>query len=199
MESTAPWKENRWLPGVLNYTQMEELRKCGLIQNSKGKIGRNDSAIDLHLTSEAYIMKRGSIKPFSRNYSDIIKDTYYADPHKTSKDEFHLKRGKCYIFKIKENLHPAIVHDSPFHGQATAKSSIGRVDVIARLIVDGMKEYEKFTPKEVTTGEMFLEVTPITFDVIVKEGISLSQLRFCNGDFENSIINSTLTSHVESF
>lgn len=188
MESTAPWKDNRWLPGVLNYSQMEELKKCGLIQNATGKIGRNDSAIDLHISSEAYIMLKGSIKPFNKNYSDIIKDRYYAEPLPANDNIFHLKTEHCYVFKIQERLHPAIVNSSPFYGQATAKSSIGRVDVIARLIIDGMKEYEKFAPKEVTTGEIFLEITPITFDVIVKEGISLSQLRFCNGDFENSVI-----------
>ena len=77
---------------------------------------------------------------------------------------FHLKKGRCYVFKTQENLHPAIVNSSPFHGQATAKSSIGRVDVIARLIVDGMKEYEKFTPKEVTSGEMFLEINIVWRD-----------------------------------
>jgi deoxycytidine triphosphate deaminase len=187
MESTAPWKDDRWLPGVLNYIQMKELKECGLIQNSAGRIGRNDSAIDLHLSSEAYIMTKGSIKPFEKNYSDIIKDHYYAEPHNPlSNNTFYLEKEQCYVFKIQEKLHPAIVNSSPFYGQATAKSSVGRVDVIARLIVDGMKEYEKFTPNGVTTGEMFLEITPITFDVVVKEGISLSQLRFCNGDFEVS-------------
>ena len=31
---------------------------------------------------------------------------------------------------------------------------------------------------------MYLEITPINFNVVVKEGISISQLRFCNGDFD---------------
>jgi dCTP deaminase len=187
-ESSEPWKDSRWLPGVLNYIQMDELKKCGLIQNATKLIGRNDSALDLHLSSEAYIMLKGSIKPFERNYSDIVKDKYYAEPLLASDKIFYLRKEHCYVFKIQEKLHPAIVNSSPFYGQATAKSSIGRVDVIARLIIDGMKEYEKFTPNEVTSGEIFLEITPITFDVLVKEGISLSQLRFCNGDFENSMI-----------
>jgi DNA topoisomerase IA len=58
-----------------------------------------------------------------------------------------------------------VCKDTPIYGQATAKSSIGRVDVIARLIVDGMSEYEKFNPDEVDSGDMFLEITPITFNV----------------------------------
>ncbi|HWB28433.1 MAG TPA: 2'-deoxycytidine 5'-triphosphate deaminase [Chitinophagaceae bacterium] len=189
MESTSPWKDERWLPGVLNYAQMTSLKKCGLILNSTGTIDRDASALDLHLSSEAYKMEKGSIKPFNKNYSDILNDGFYAAKLTTDSDgSFTLKVNECYVFKIAERLHPAITHDSPFYGQATAKSSIGRVDVIARLIVDGMKEYEKFSPKEISTGDMFLEITPITFDVKVKEGISISQLRFCNGDFEDSII-----------
>lgn len=191
MESPAPWKNNRWLPGVLNYKQLQELIDCGLIQNATGKIDLDASALDLHLSSEAYKMRRGSIKPFNKVYADILKDPYYADEHIKEADEsFLLKTGNCYVFKIKEQLHPAITGNSPFYGQATAKSSIGRVDVIARLIVDGMQEYEKFIPDRVkeSTGQMFLEITPITFDVKVKEDITLSQLRFCNGDFDDSII-----------
>ena len=76
----------------------------------------------------------------------------------------------------------------PIYGQATAKSSVGRVDLIARLIVDGMKEYEKFNPNEIDSGEMFLEITPITFNVRIAEGKSLSQLRFFYGKIEDSII-----------
>jgi len=189
MATNAPWKDERWLPGVLNFSQMGSLKDCGLIQNAIGKIDKDASAIDLHLSADAYEMLRGSVKPFDRNYSDILKDTYYAKRHEKEKDDtFHLKTGNCYVFKILEKLHPAIINQSPFYGQATAKSSIGRIDVIARLIVDGMKEYEKFIPEEISTGEMFLEITPITFDVKVKSGESISQLRFCNGDFDNSLI-----------
>ena len=53
---------------------------------------------------------------------------------------------------------------------APAKSTVGRVDVLARLIVDGMRTYEIFNPIGLKKGlgEMYLEITPITFDVKVK-------------------------------
>jgi len=62
--------------------------------------------------------------------------------------------------------------------------------VLARLIVDGMYNYEGFddTMWEGGNGSMFLEVTPITFHVRVKEGSSLSQLRFFYGKPEQSIV-----------
>jgi dCTP deaminase len=72
--------------------------------------------------------------------------------------------------------------ENSIYGQATAKSSVGRLDVLARLIVDGMDTYEGFDPKKEPTGNMFLEITPITFDVRVKPGISLTQLRLFYGE-----------------
>jgi dCTP deaminase len=187
--STTPWKDERWLPGVLNKAQMISLMDAQLIIGAKMDIDEDASALDLHLSSEGYRMKQGSIKPFNKSYRDIITDTIYAEIlPKESDGSFLLEKEQCYLFKIKEKLHPYI-KQSPIYGQATAKSTVGRVDVIARLIVDGMKEYEKFNPKDIDkSGEIFLEITPINFNVKVKEGISISQLRFFNGEIENSII-----------
>ena len=81
------------------------------------------------------------------------------------------------MFKLQERLEREL-GVAGFHGQATAKSSIGRVDVLARLIVDGMDTYESFDPAGLIkgSGEMYLEITPMTFGVRVREGRSLSQL-----------------------
>ena len=46
-----------------------------------------------------------------------------------------------YIFKLNERLESGL-SEIGVHGQATAKSSVGRVDVLTRLIVDGMVTYE---------------------------------------------------------
>jgi dCTP deaminase len=191
MTSTTPWKDYRWLPGVLNKDQMNALIDAYLILDiDRGnEIDWDASALDLHLSNEGYKMIKGSIKPFNRSYLEIIKDKTYAEKIiPDEKGHFLLEIGNCYLFKIKERLSPCI-KQTPIYGQATAKSTIGRVDVIARLIVDGMKEYEKFNPDEVESGEMYLEITSITFNVKVKENISISQLRFFYGSIEDSIIN----------
>jgi dCTP deaminase len=56
--------------------------------------------------------------------------------------------------------------------------------VLARLIVDGMADYEKFEPTEAAEGSglLYVEITPITFDVCVKADVALTQLRFFLGD-----------------
>jgi dCTP deaminase len=195
-ESIAPWRDYRWLPGVLNKKQIIKLIEAHLIlgitkdeaEEGKMAIDEEASALDLHLMDECYLMKRGSIKPFNKSYGDIILDLDYAErQQKGSGDKYHLKKGNCYIFRIKEKLR--LCSTTPIYGQATAKSSVGRVDVIARLIVDGMSEYEKFNPNEVDSGDMFLEITAITFDIMVKENMTMSQLRFFYGKIEHSVIN----------
>ena len=61
---------------------------------------------------------------------------------------------------------------------------MGRVDVLVRLIVNGMDTYEWFSPEALShqAGDMYLEITPITFPVRIRPGISLSQLRFFYGE-----------------
>jgi hypothetical protein len=101
---------------------------------------------------------------------------------------FSLERQKTYLFPVRERLNLR-KEEFRFWGQATAKSSVGRVDVLARLIVDGESSYEGFTPEAARrgTGEMHVEITPITFDVRVKPDIALTQLRIFKGQLPNSI------------
>jgi dCTP deaminase len=183
-----PW--NNWIPGVLNQEQMQALCEWDLIKlNVPFDEGFLDaSSIDLHLTEDAYRMCKGSVKPTrERPYSYFLKQPYLAEklPAETG-GTFSLKRKETYVFKLRERLGKPLA-DLGIFGQATAKSSVGRVDVLARLIVDGMDTYESFDPHcfDSGCGDMYLEITPITFSVLVKPGKSLSQLRLFYGNPSN--------------
>jgi len=105
---------------------------------------------------------------------------------------FLLKQRQIYVFKLQERLASELCR-AGFYGQATAKSSVGRVDVLARLVVNGMDQYEGFNPggeKANYFGDMYLEITPMTFDVKVREGDALSQLRLFYGPPEDSQMSS---------
>jgi len=57
MESISPWKDQRWLPGVLNKKQMIALINAHLLlgisnDEAEANIGEDASALDLHLTDE---------------------------------------------------------------------------------------------------------------------------------------------------
>lgn len=139
------------------------------------------SSLDLHLTAEAYKLNNGSVKPFGRQYLWALTNSTLATRiEPDARGDFQLAPRHTYLFRVKESLYANVLRTSPIYGQATAKSSVGRVDVLARLIVDGMSSYEEFTPLGLdgSNGDMFIEITPMTFPVIVREGIPISQLRF---------------------
>jgi len=102
---------------------------------------------------------------------------------------FRLEPERSYAFRIREEL--GFPSDAPFCGQATPKSSIGRLDVITRLVVSGMVEYDtlSLTTKQ-QIHEMYVEVTPMTFPIRVREGTSLNQLRLFYGALEDAELRS---------
>jgi dCTP deaminase len=166
-----------WTPGVLSRAQVLRLCDEGHIAGVKDPV-IDRSALELTLGSEALHMTRGAVKPSGARYQALIRR--HSSPLAPDADgTFTLKPKETYLFKVRERLEE--LEESGIYGQATAKSSVGRVDVLARLVVDGMDGYEFFSPKKLASGDMYLEVTPLTFSVKVKEGISLSQLRFFYG------------------
>ncbi|OGU17003.1 MAG: hypothetical protein A2X61_07570 [Ignavibacteria bacterium GWB2_35_12] len=197
------WKNEYWLPGVLSINQIQKLQDEGFIQGftipQKGKF---ESAIDLYLSNEGYEMIQGTIKPMKyKSYKSFLEQRKYSIPLKQNKDRcYELHLGHCYVFKLKEKFTRKIKKSNVFYGQATAKSSIGRLDVIARLIVDGEYKYDYMSPDNVK-GEMYLEILPISYNIIVKEGITLSQLRLFYGKTEDSEIKdeSFISSIISSF
>ncbi len=189
----CPW--DLWAPGALNKPQMEMLLRDGYISHSGPAPKFGHSSMDLSLADEAFEMVTGAVKPSEppyNSYSYITRRIKLAKPHPPLPDgTYKLTRRNTYIFRLQEKLETQLRQAGVIYGQATAKSSVGRVDTLARLIVDGMKTYECFDPAglKIGSGDMYLEITPITFDVRVKPGTSLSQLRFFYGKPEDVIIH----------
>lgn len=193
---TQPWRD--WIPGVLNKDQMRELAGEGLITMTPSasiEALLDESSLDLTLSDQAFQMVHGSVKPNSLYpYSSFLDDTDLAESLAPDKDgSFHLRAKQTYIFRLRERLQKKL-GEIGVYGRATAKSSVGRVDVLARLIVDGMNTYEGFDPDGLCaqSGDMYLEVTPIPFDVKVRPEKSLSQLRFFYGDPSDVEISSEI-------
>ncbi len=189
---SEPWK--KWIPGVLSKAQLQELCKDNHIENVEGwedddKGPIDYSALDLTLGDKGYRMTKGSVKPFGNRYESQIKSQHLVEEFSPDSDgAYVLQATHTYLFKLKERL--TFKEDARLYGQATAKSTVGRMDVLARLIVDGADRYESFDPdaRHRGSGDMYIEITPMTFNVRVKEGIKLSQLRVFRGKPEESEI-----------
>lgn len=192
--NAKPWDE--WIPGVLSTEQIQKLCQEKFIQmDDPGKMIA-DCSVDLTLSEQGWHLHVGSVKPFGDRYLASVLNpergmAKLIEPR--SDGTFLLKAKKTYVFRLRERL--KLGKDSCIHGQATAKSSVGRIDVLARLIVDGMSEYECFDSSS-SSGwtELFLEITPMNFNVRVKAGKPLSQLRLFYGkpelaEVKNDLVN----------
>lgn len=187
------------IPGVLSDDQMKALIEKGIIMNVERPDDQVDySSVDLTVGNEAYHMESGSVKPFGArgkgSYEHLVlQNGRFANKIEPTSGVYELTPRKTYVFKIEQSLDAARLRKSQIYGQATAKSSIGRVDVLARLIVDGMNSYEEFTPGGLQhgNGDMFVEVTPMTFPVRVKPSEPLTQLRLFYGEPINAEIHGT--------
>ncbi|WP_102961127.1 2'-deoxycytidine 5'-triphosphate deaminase [Mangrovicella endophytica] len=91
-----------------------------------------------------------------------------------------LETGCVYIVPLIETLRlPADVRAA-----ANPKSSTGRLDIFTRVITDGGREFDKVAAGY--DGPLFLEISPRTFPIVVREGSRLSQIRFRTGEAQLS-------------
>lgn len=136
------------------------------------------SSLDLTLSSEIYRLPQGTIKPSGGLYYKSIERFGERLPQMDESEGMLLQPRENYIVRLRERLYD--LEHSWIYGQATAKSTIGRIDVLARLVADGMDCYESFTPDK-SNGDLYLEITSLTFPIKIRPGISLSQLRLIYG------------------
>ncbi len=183
--SQTPWA--RWTPGVLCPRQIDALYEAKLIKGTKP--AADGSAFDLTLGRSAWSLTQGAVKPNGKNFIEMLTDTKLAVPIEFEKDgTLRLEIKRTYLIALEQWFpEPQELKKADFYGQATAKSSVGRLDVLARFVLDGMTGYEDFTPVALGqgNGKTFLEITPLSFPIRVKTGASLSQLRLFYGKPED--------------
>ena len=86
-----------------------------------------------------------------------------------------LRRGSVYIVRLMESLFLR----KRISAIANPKSSTGRLDVFARVITDYGAEFDRI--REQYKGDLWLEVAPRSFDVKVRQGTRLAQVRLRRG------------------
>jgi dCTP deaminase len=187
-----PWL--RWVPGVLNAQQIGALVTSTHLAANPEHAGA--SALDLPLGDEVWTLREGAVKPGGPEYlSDLRRQHLVIECRPDADGAFRLEQRTTYLVRLQPTLlHREELARAQFYGQATAKSTIGRLDVLVRFILDGMTGYESFGPDELrqSDGSMFVEVTPLSFNVRVRPGQKLSQLRLFYGRPEDVEIRGDL-------
>jgi len=83
-----------------------------------------------------------------------------------------LERGRLYVIPLRESIRLK----SDVAAFANPKSSTGRLDILTRLIADEATHFDQV--EEGYEGQLYLEVAPRSFSVVVRAGTRLNQLRF---------------------
>jgi dCTP deaminase len=87
-----------------------------------------------------------------------------------------LEPGSVYIVPLQESL--ALPADTA--AATNPKSSTGRLDIFTRVITDRAREFD--TVAAGYRGQLYIEISPRTFPVVVRGGSRLSQIRFRRGN-----------------
>ena len=168
-----------WRPGVLNKEQIEALDGSGKLERFNLKT-LDHSAIDLHISDIGHKM-RGSVKPLNDvDISNSILSFREKDDDFKRNGKFYLKKANTYIFQLEESLN---LKGTDISGQATGKSTYGRLDILTRLLTNFSVSFDTIAKNY--KGSLWVEVTPITFPVIIEPGVSLNQLRLLKGEPRN--------------
>jgi dCTP deaminase len=90
-----------------------------------------------------------------------------------------LEKGRVYVIPLLE----AINLRSDVAAFANPKSSTGRLDILTRLIADHATVFDQV--EEGYEGQLYIEVAPRSFGIVVRTGTRLNQLRFRRTRGEN--------------
>lgn len=165
--------------GVLNKEQMQGLmaNQPRIIKSESAiSVAPERSSIDLPLGSRYFEMEASCRPHRDLSVSDLLQEQGVESKRLESGTVF--KRTKVYLVPIEWNLELP----EELCVRSTAKSSIGRLDALVRLVTDKQHEFDRIRPGMST--HLYIEVVPISFDLIVGPGTKLSQIRFIKGTEE---------------
>ena len=131
------------------------------------------ASLDLRLSKEAYRVRASFLPGRTRTVKEHLS-TLNPEPISLAGDGAVLEKGIVYIARIAEHLAllPSI------SGAANPKSSTGRLDIFTRLIVNRAEAFDEVPLGY--RGDLWLEISPRSFSVRVREGSKLNQIRFRN-------------------
>lgn len=133
------------------------------------------SSLDLTLGSHIYGMGRAQLPRHGERVCELLQAPQYSFILEDGQDGF-LHRAYTYVVPLNEQL----VFPQGFSAKFSPKSSTGRADVFVRVLADGVSRFDHVP--DGYQGQLYLEITPLSFPIIIRPGISLVQMRIRTGD-----------------
>jgi dCTP deaminase len=136
------------------------------------------SSIDLRLGPVAYRVRASFL---STRHSTVAGRLANFNMHEIDLRQGALfERGCIYIVPLREEL----ALPAGMSGKCNPKSTTGRLDIFTRVITDYGMQFDIVEPGY--RGQLYAEVVPRTFSVLVRENTRLSQLRLTLGGSAHS-------------
>lgn len=161
--------------GILPDQDIAALFQAGALKSPRPLDGDQiqPASLDLRLGEKAYRV-RASFLPGP--HSTVAAKLERLKLHEIDLAEGAvLETGCVYIVPLLESLAlPADISAS-----TNPKSSTGRLDIFTRVMTDHGQEFDKVAAGY--RGQLYLEVSPRTFPIVVRAGSRLSQIRFRTG------------------
>jgi dCTP deaminase len=132
------------------------------------------ASIDLRLGDVAYPVDASFLPGRGKRVLEKMKelDGDFASFGMDLRKGAVLERGRLYVIPLLESIRLR----SDVAAFANPKSSTGRLDILTRLIADHATLFDQV--EEGYEGQLYLEVAPRSFSVVVRTGTRLNQLRF---------------------
>jgi dCTP deaminase len=132
------------------------------------------ASVDLRLGAEAWRVRAsflpGRSVPVKERLSELALHSFDLGP-----DGKVLEVGCVYVVPLLE----ALSLPDDIRALTNPKSSTGRLDVFTRVIADGVTAFDHIPAG--FEGNLWLEICPQSFPIVVRQGSRLSQIRFCRG------------------
>ena len=167
---------SRRIDGILPDADIQSLFDEGKISASR-PLDENQiqpASLDLRLGATAFRV-RASFLPGKKHLVSDKLDRLMLHAFDLSEGAV-LETGCVYIVPLLESF--ALPDD--VSASANPKSSTGRLDIFTRVIANNTQQFDML-PKGYT-GQLYLEISPRTFPIVVRTGSRLSQIRFRKGD-----------------
>ncbi len=146
---------------------------------ASGAIGADDpiasgqvqpASLDLRLGNIAYRVRASFLPGQGRTVADRLADFQMHQIDLTNGAV--LEKGCVYVVPLIERL----TLTAGMSGAASAKSSIGRLDLLTRIITDHGTAFDRVP--EGYDGPLYVEICPQSFSVIARTGQMLNQIIF---------------------
>jgi dCTP deaminase len=165
--------------GILPYQAIKEMVHNGEIKSAEILAGIEEdqvqpASIDLRLGYYAYPVDTSFLP--GRGVRVLDKMKQLDEDFERFKIDLRagavLEKGRVYVVPLLESIELK----SEVAAFANPKSSTGRLDILTRLIADQATAFDQV--EDGYEGQLYIEIAPRSFSVVVRTGTRLNQLRF---------------------